>query len=138
MGVILDSSVLIAVERGKLNWSRLVQQLSREVPYMSAITLSEIWHGCHRANAASLEKRLKFVQEMQAEIPILAFSKSEALIHAKLWANLEKAGQKIGDHDLIIAATAIAFDYAVATLNEGEFRRIPHLRLIPMKQFLAV
>ena len=103
---------------------------------MSSITLSELWHGCHRATSAALPKRLKFIQEIEATIPVLEFARSEALVHARIWADLEKIGQKIGDHDLIIAATALTRDYAVATLNESEFKRIPNLRLTSVKRFL--
>ena len=136
MGLVLDTSVLIAAERGRLNWAKLVLDLSDESPSMSSITLSELWHGCHRGSGPALQKRLKFVQEIEAIVPVMEFSRSEALVHARIWADLEKIGQKIGDHDLIIAATALTHDYAVATLNENEFKRIPNLRLTSVKQFL--
>ena len=132
----LDSSVLIAAERGRLNWERLVHDLSDELPFMSSITLSELWHGCHRGKGTALQKRLKFVQEIEALVPVLEFSRNEALVHARIWADLEKIGQKIGDHDLIIAATALTHDYSVATLNENEFKRIPSLRLTSVKPFI--
>jgi len=137
MGLILDTSVLIAAERGRLNWEKLVSDLKNESPFMSSITLSELWHGCHRATTAVLPKRLKFIQDLEAVIPVLEFARSEALIHARIWADLEKVGQKIGDYDLIIAATALTHDYAVATLNENEFKRIPNLRLTSVKRFLV-
>ena len=83
-----------------------------------------------------MQKRLKFVQEVEATLPVLAFARNEALVHAMIWAEMEKIGQKIGAYDLIIAATALVHGYAVATLNENEFKRIPNLRLTPVKQFL--
>lgn len=136
MGLVLDSSVLIAAERGRLNWGKLVLDLSDELPFMSSITLSELWHGCHRGKGVALQNRLRFVQEIEAIVPVLEFSRNEALVHARIWADLEKIGQKIGDYDLIIAATALVHGYAVATLNENEFNRIPNLRLTSVKQFL--
>lgn len=136
MGLILDTSVLISAERKKLALTEYFQSLPNESFYISSITLSELWHGCHRATNAALPKRLKFVHEIEALVPVLEFSRSEALVHARIWANLEKTGQRIGDHDLIIAATALVHGYAVATLNENEFKRIPNLRLTAVKQFL--
>jgi tRNA(fMet)-specific endonuclease VapC len=78
MGLVLDSSVLIAAERGRLNWGKLVLDLSDELPFMSSITLSELWHGCHRGKGAALQKRLKFVQEIETLVPVLEFSRNDA------------------------------------------------------------
>jgi RNA polymerase sigma factor (sigma-70 family) len=47
------------------------------------------------------------------------------------------AGTPIGPHDLQIAATALVTGSAVATLNEGEFRRVPALVLAPLAPFLS-
>jgi tRNA(fMet)-specific endonuclease VapC len=137
MGLILDTSVLISAERKKFDLEGLVLSLSDESFFMSAITLSELWHGCHRGTGLALHERLKHVKYLEAMIPVLEFGTKEALIHAKIWAALEKIGQGIGLHDLIIGATALAHDHTLATLNEKEFKRIPNLRLSPyVRQFL--
>ncbi len=44
-------------------------------------------------------------------------------------ANLERTGQPIGAHDLLIAAHALALDLTVVTDNEREFSRIDDLRV---------
>jgi tRNA(fMet)-specific endonuclease VapC len=137
MGVILDTSVLIAAERRKFDLEGLFLSLSGESFFMSSITLSELWHGCHRGKELALRERFKYVQYLESKIPVLGFAVTEALVHAKIWAGLEKIGQRIGLHDLIIAATALAHGYSIATLNESEFQRVPNLRLAPMKKFLA-
>jgi len=137
MGLILDTSVLISAERGKLALNDYFKSLSRESFYVSSMTLSELWHGCHRATGTVLKDRLKFVQEIESTIPVLAFAAEQARVHAQIWAALEKMGQGIGLHDLIIGATALAHNCALATLNEKEFKRIPKLRLDPsIRQFL--
>jgi len=48
-----------------------------------------------------------------------------ARVHARLWADLAAAGQLIGPHDLILAATALALGWSVATYNAHEFTRVP-------------
>jgi predicted nucleic acid-binding protein len=53
-----------------------------------------------------------------------------ARVHARLWAQLSQAGQVIGPYDLIVAATACHRQWAVATFNAVEFRRVPHLMVI--------
>ncbi len=137
MGLVLDSSVLIAYERKKFNLEGLLQSQGEEESFMSSITLSELWHGCHRAKGSALQERLRNVRHLESTIPVLPFTRDEALVHSKIWAELEETGQKIGPHDFIIAATALAHDYSVATLNESEFKRVPGLRLTSVKRFLV-
>jgi tRNA(fMet)-specific endonuclease VapC len=137
MGLMLDSSVLIAAERGRLDLVRMRAALNEESSCIAAITLSELWHGCHRGAGKALEGRLVFVRNIEALLPVLEFSRTEALIHAKLWADLEQAGKRIGNHDMIIAATAISHGHALATLNESEFGRIKELKVIAATRFLV-
>ena len=132
----IDSSVLIAAERGRLNLGRMTALLNEEFSCIAAITLSELWHGCHRGAGKALESRLAFVQKIEAIMPVLDFSKKEALIHARLWADLEKAGKRIGNHDMIIAATAISHNHTLTTLNESEFERIHDLKVVAASRFL--
>jgi tRNA(fMet)-specific endonuclease VapC len=43
--------------------------------------------------------------------------------------SLEKAGQPIGGHDLLIAAQALALGYTAVTDNESEFARVKGLKV---------
>ncbi len=136
MGVILDSSVLIAAERKKLAWDEFMKSLEKQSLFIASITLSELWHGCHRATGSVLRNRLKFVKQVESLVPVVEFAAREALVHAEIWARLEEKGQKIGPHDLMIASTALAHQCSVATLHEKEFNRIPDLRLESIDRFL--
>jgi tRNA(fMet)-specific endonuclease VapC len=55
MVTLLDSSVLIAVERGKLDLEAILRSASSDRFALAAVTASEILHGVHRA--ATLEQR---------------------------------------------------------------------------------
>ncbi|MBI3753144.1 MAG: PIN domain-containing protein [Deltaproteobacteria bacterium] len=57
MGVILDTSILIAYERGSLNLDKLVKGRASELFGISVIIVSELLHGVHRADSKS--RRLK-------------------------------------------------------------------------------
>jgi predicted nucleic acid-binding protein len=50
MGALIDSSVLIDAERGKLDLARLAAQHGRETFSISALTASELLHGVYRAS----------------------------------------------------------------------------------------
>jgi predicted nucleic acid-binding protein len=60
-------------------------------------------------------------------IRVLPFGLPEARRHADVWAELMNRGTMIGPHDLLVAATALAHGYALATLNQREFARVPGL-----------
>lgn len=47
MGAVIDSSVLIAAERGKLDLLRVLADHGDEPIAISAITASELLHGVH-------------------------------------------------------------------------------------------
>ena len=57
MGVILDTSVLIDIERGTLNIENFIKGRENERFGISVITISELLHGVHRAD--SEKRRLK-------------------------------------------------------------------------------
>lgn len=138
MGVVLDSSVLIAAERGTVRFAELLDTLGAEPVAMAAITASELLHGYHRArDAGTRARRAAFVEAILDAIPVLPFGLPEARRHAELWADLTKRGTLIGAHDLLIGATALAQGYALATLNQREFAHVSGLRLVPLQPFIT-
>ena len=139
MGLILDSSVLIAAEKGQLNLALLLQkEATHQQVAIAAITASELLHGCERALAGKRkDQRRRFVEEILNTLPALPFNLDIAREHARLWARLASAGELIGAHDLLIAATSLQMDYALATLNIQEFRRVTGLKLIDIKPYMT-
>jgi tRNA(fMet)-specific endonuclease VapC len=134
--VILDTSILIAAERGAVRFEALLESLEEEWVGMAAITASELLHGCHRAAAAAVRsRRAAFVEAVLEAIPVVPFGLAEARRHAELWVELIRAGAMIGAHDLIIGATAVARGAALATFNQEEFGRVAGLRLVRLEPF---
>lgn len=128
MGVLIDTSVLIAHERGTLALSARLAGREREPAFLSVVTASELLHGVHRAmDAAIRNRRAAFVESVLAQLPVLLIDLSVARAHARLWADLAHAGTPVGAHDLWLAATCQAHGLAIATANVREFRRVPGL-----------
>ena len=126
MAALIDSSVLIAAERGDLALDALSARYAEEDVAISAVTASELLHGVYRARSPSQRhRRQAFVEGLLAQLPIIAFDLTVARVHASLWANLAKRGVAVGERDLIIGATAIARNYTVITRDERSFPRIP-------------
>jgi predicted nucleic acid-binding protein len=130
MATLIDSSVLIAAERGDLDLSNVLPRYAEEGVAISAITASELLHGVHRAKtAAQRHRRQAFVEGLLAQLPVIAFDLTVARVHASLWANLAKRGTVVRESDLMIGATAVATDYSIATRDERSFPKIPGLRV---------
>jgi len=131
MGVLIDSSVLIAAERGSVDLEILGREQAEVDFAIAAITASELLHGVHRAKEQSRKARREaFVEAILASLPIIAFDELAARAHARLWAGLASKGRAIGAHDLLIAATAIARGLDVVTRDGRSFPLIPGLTVI--------
>ncbi len=131
MGTLIDSSVLIAVERGALDLTSLPISLRDDEVAIAAITASELLHGVHRADGeARRSRREAFVEALLQRLPVLPFDLLVARTHARLWAGLLNRGVPVGAHDLLIAATALSSGMKVATRDERSFPRIPGLALL--------
>lgn len=131
MGALIDASVLIAAERGTLDLDAILEDHGEDDLALAAITACELLHGVHRADTeARRSRREAFVETLLSRMPVLAFDLVAARTHSRLWAQLAAAGEAIGAHDLLIAATAISRGMGVVTRDERSFPRIPSLSLI--------
>jgi predicted nucleic acid-binding protein len=131
VGTLIDTSVLIAVERGQLDPATLTEEAEDEPVAIAAITASELLHGVHRLRAAASRARAeRFVENLLALVPVVPFDLDVARVHARLDAELAAAGTTVGDGDLLIAATAVAWDYRIATRDLRSFPRIKGVDLV--------
>jgi tRNA(fMet)-specific endonuclease VapC len=136
LGVILDTSVLVAAERRALSMPRLLDDPAVDLVGIAAITVSELLQRTLRTTRADLRmRRAAFVDAIISHLPVLPFGEVEARRHADLWAHLLKGGEMIGLHDLLIASTALANGHAVATMDRRDFERIPGLRLVDLAPY---
>lgn len=128
MGLLIDASVLIEAERGRLDVAAKIRGREREEFFISVITASELLHGVWRAKHPSVRsKRAAFVEGILGHFPILPMDLSIARIHAQMWAELESRGVSMSPHDMWLAASCMAHGYALATGNVEEFKRVPGL-----------
>ena len=138
MGLVLDSSVLIGSERKRFSLGDFLESEAPMEPiFLTVLTASELFHGVERAQeAATRSRRRAFVEEVIRGTPILDFDLACARVHASLWSQLEQKGERIGAHDMLIAAVCLRFGYRLATLNEREFRRVKGLKLASTQPFV--
>ncbi len=130
MGLLIDTNILIACEKGTLDLNQILSEQGDDTVFLSVISASELLHGVHRAvNDQVRTRRMAFVERVLSGMEILDIDISIARIHAKLWSDLAGSGQMIGAHDLWLAASALANDCSVVTRNVREFERVPGLRV---------
>lgn len=131
MAALIDSSVFIAGERAQIDLSELLASLEGEAFALSAVTASELLHGLHRTRTlAQRDRRNAYVEAILERMPVLAFDLTIARVHSAVSAELDRAGRRVGAHDLMIAATAMAHDYRVATRDLRSFPKIPGLETV--------
>jgi predicted nucleic acid-binding protein len=128
VGLLIDTSTLIAWERGQDDVAQRLATQVAEDSFVSVITASELLHGVHRAaNAGVRSKRSAFVELLLDNIVVLPIDLMTARAHARLWAELAAAGTLIGVHDMWLAATCIAHGLTIITANVKDFERVPAL-----------
>jgi predicted nucleic acid-binding protein len=135
LGVVLDSSILIAAERRTLTVEEIIAITRKsvgEIPIvLSSITVAEIGHGIYRAqNPETHSRRRQFLDELKATIPIHPVTETTAEIVARIGGEQAAKGINLPLADLIIGACALELGYAIGTSNARDFQRIPGLMVV--------
>jgi predicted nucleic acid-binding protein len=128
VALLIDTSVLIGMERRRMQPEDIERLASPQPGAIASITASELLVGVHRTTPEGRKlRRAAFVERVLDSIPLLPMDLQVARVHARIVADLYAQGQPIGDHDLIIAATALAHGYDVLTDNPRDFGQVPGL-----------
>jgi predicted nucleic acid-binding protein len=126
VGILIDTSVIIAAERG----GQLLNVASDDEVGISSITASELLLGTHRGSAETRARRTAYVEEVLERLPVVAFGLVEARVQAAVTATMQTMGLTTATADMQIAATALARNWSLATLNRRDFERVPGLRVV--------
>jgi tRNA(fMet)-specific endonuclease VapC len=133
MAVILNADVVIRGEKGTFDLTKWAASLPDERFEIAAITVAELWHGVERASGAHRARRQQYLQAILNALPVLPYTEQTAYEHARIWAELESAGQMIGFYDVIVAATALERGCSVATFNTKHLGKVRGLTVIEPK-----
>ena len=132
MGLILDSSILIAAERQGKNARQVLTAIAQTIGEMevgiSVVTLIELAHGAARADTPERRsRRERFIQELLTAIPVYPVSVSIALRTGQLDGENQLRGLRIPLADLLIGVTALELGYGLYTTNIRHFNRVSGL-----------
>jgi predicted nucleic acid-binding protein len=137
MGLILDSSILVAAERGSESVSAILKRVQaahgETESGLSVITIIELTHGIYRAKSdTDRERRHTFTEELCRDMTVHPVTVEIAQLAGKVEGEQAAQGVSIAFEDLLIGATALHLGYAVATLNVRHFRLIPGLSVVQL------
>jgi len=130
MGLILDSSVVIAAERRGDNAQKLIEQTlsvtGDQDAALSAVGLTELTHGIYRAQSAAARlRRGEFIDELIAGLTVYPYTTDTALLAGRIDGEQTAAGVVIPFADLLIGATALSIGFSILTFNVRHFGPFP-------------
>jgi tRNA(fMet)-specific endonuclease VapC len=113
LGLVLDSSMLVAAERKKLitpDAIKKIRDAAGDVPIViSSITVAELSHGIYRADTPERSRqRRQFLDELKAHVPVHPVTESTAEIIGRIGAEQAARGINLPLGDLIIGALRFA------------------------------
>jgi len=123
--VVLDSSVLIELFRKKDKQNTFFYQISNLHTELSisAITYYEVGVGNKKSHS-------DYWDRLCESLTIIPFDKACSDSAIKIYIELLKKNKMIDLADILIGATAMAYEMPIATLNYKHFERIDNLNLI--------
>lgn len=137
MGLILDSSVVIAAERRGDTVEKLIEWIvsmaGDQDAALSAVGVTELAHGIYRAQTPEIrERRQEFVNELLRDLTVYPYTTATALLAAKIDGEQQAQGVTIPFGDLLVGVTALELGFSVMTVNVRHFRLIPGLRIVQL------
>jgi predicted nucleic acid-binding protein len=137
MGLILDSSVVIAAERRGDTVEKLIEWVvsvaGDQVAALSAVGLTELAHGIYRAqNPEIRQRRQAFIDDLLRALVVYPYTTATALLAAKIDGEQQAKGVKIPFGDLLVGVTALELGFSVLTVNVRHFRIIPGLQIVQL------
>ena len=137
MGLILDSSVVIAAERKGWGVEQLIQQVistaGDQDAALSAVGLTELIHGLYRTSDRGIRARREvFLNELLRVVTVHPYTKKTAMLAGRIDGEQRALGVTIPSVDLMIGVTALSLDFSVLTVNVRHFSMIPGLKILTL------
>jgi tRNA(fMet)-specific endonuclease VapC len=130
VGLVIDTSALVAAERGSGKWEDTLAAIGDEAAVAPAIVYAALWVGVELAadRARAVGRRAK-IDALVSRVPLVEFDAGATAHWADLFATLTRAGRLIPANDLAVAATAraLGFGVLVGPRDEAQFRAVPAL-----------
>jgi predicted nucleic acid-binding protein len=132
VGVIVDTSVWIDVERGELSHVEVAECIHNEDVYLAPQVIAELQYGVERAATVAQRNRRSSAMARIRRKPCLLVDQTTGELFGQIAAQLDQAGTPATHriHDLWIAALAIQHGFRVLTRDAKDFAGIPGLEVV--------
>jgi len=135
LGIVLDTSTIVAHERRRRSIAQLMEELEflypRQSVAISVMTVVELSHGVYRSTDLQVAaRRQAFIDQLASRLEVIPVSLSLARLIGRIEGEQAAAGRVIDLADLIIGASALQRNDAVLTLNKKHFALIPNLQVL--------
>lgn len=131
MGLILDTSVIVASRRRRFDLVNTLRSYADMEVGIAAITAAELLRGVGATRESARSARRIYVDGILEYLPVLPFGLAEAREYGRIWAELSTRETLLGPHHMMIAATALSLDWALMTLDPGDFASVEGLVIAP-------
>jgi predicted nucleic acid-binding protein len=135
VGVILDTSIWVDVERGRIAPADVAAVTRDEPVYLAPPVIAELQYGVERApDAASRQRRASALTRLRHK-PCLILDRETGEVFGRLAADLDSRGRPSTHrvNDLWLAALAIQHAMKLLTQDRGDFSDIPGLELVVLR-----
>lgn len=134
MGVIIDTSIWVDIERGRIAPADVAAVTGDDPVYLAPPIVAELEYGVWRAaTPAQRNRRLAALARIKKK-PCLIIDHETGATFGRLAADLDNAGRphQFKVQDLWIAALAIQHNLKVLTHNTKDFAGIPGVGLLAL------
>jgi tRNA(fMet)-specific endonuclease VapC len=132
VGLVIDTSALVALERMGAGWEEPLARIATEPVAIPAIVYAELLVGVALAGSGkrAAMRRAK-IDALVRAAGIVDFDQDIAAQWAELFAELSRQGRLIPSNDLAVAAMArqLGFGVLIGPADESHFRQVPGLRI---------
>ena len=135
MGFLIDTSLWIAIERGKLSAAD-IHAITQQAPiYLSPVNIAEIRYGIDLMKNAKQRLRAMATLRRMRRKPLLRITSESGEVFGMIAAKLTRSGRgaDFRIQDLWLASQAIQRDFTILTANAKDFKDVPGLKFIGVK-----
>jgi tRNA(fMet)-specific endonuclease VapC len=137
MGLIIDTSALVAIERRKAEISVLMAPYASEPVALPMIVWAELLAGVRLAKDPGIAARRRaYLEQVRLHVPLVDFDAAVAEHYADIFAECHLAGTPIPQNDIAVAATArhLGYRVLVGRQDEAHFRRVKNLEVVTLPE----
>jgi len=127
--ILLDTSLWVELYRKKIKKKTLFYRLAE---YETNFSISSVTH--YEIGIGNKSTTDPYWETLYNSLVVILFDKACSLTAIDIYLDLKKKSKLIDLADLLIGATAITYQYPIATLNRKHFERIPGIDIIGLNE----